>query len=97
MNANMITAERIESLILAEQYYVFPGTTVTVCCLTIKNGFSIIGESGCVDPDNFDSDVGQKIARDNAFNKMWELEGYVLKWAMKTVSDEEEIILTEDQ
>ena len=90
MNANTITAEGIERLILEEQYYVFPGTTVTVCCLTIKNGFNTIGYSAGVDPDNFDFNVGKKIARENAFEKMWGLEGYMLKWAMKTASDEEE-------
>ncbi len=76
-----LTIEYLESLVVAEQYHVFPGTTMTVCCLTLKNGFSVIGESACINPDDFDQDIGRKIARANAINKLWQLEGYRIKSA----------------
>ena len=74
-----LTDADIESLIAEEQYHVFPGTTVTVCCLTLKNGFAVVGESACVSRENFDEQVGRRIAFDNARNFLWQLEGYSMK------------------
>ncbi|MCO8056089.1 Gp49 family protein [Acinetobacter towneri] len=53
--------------------------TLTFCVLVLKNGFTVTGESACVSPENFDEAIGQKIAYDNAVNKIWQLEGYLLK------------------
>ena len=50
-----------------------------MCCLTLQNGFTVTGESACASPENFDAEIGKKIARDNARNKIWMLEGYLLK------------------
>lgn len=61
------------------QYYVFPQSLLTVCCLTLPNGFTVTGESACADPRNFDSLIGERIAYDNALRKIWPLLGYVLK------------------
>lgn len=79
LNAPRLTPEHIDNRILAEQFHVFPGTTMTVCCLTLKNGFQVIGESAAASPENFDAEIGQKIARSNARDKIWALEGYLLK------------------
>lgn len=79
LNAPRLSPELIDSVIEDSLYYVFPGTTVTVCCLTLKNGYTIIGESACASPENFDESLGKKIAFDNARNKIWQLEGYLLR------------------
>lgn len=79
LNAPRITPEHIDSAIAGEDYHVFPGTTVTVCCLKLQNGFTVVGESACASPDNFDEELGRKIARENARNKIWALEGYLLR------------------
>lgn len=79
LTAPRITPAHVEDTILAEQYYVFPGTMVTVCCLTLRNGFNTIGESACASPENFNEEIGRKLARDQAKNKIWALEGYLLK------------------
>lgn len=79
LNAPRLTPILIEAQIIGEQYYVFPGTTTTVCCLTLRNGFDTIGTSAAASPKNFDEEIGRKIARANARNKIWELEGYRLK------------------
>lgn len=79
LNAPRLTPDHIDQQILAEQFYVFPGTTMTVCCLTLKNGFQVIGESAAASAENFDAEIGQKIARSNAREKIWSLEGYALK------------------
>ena len=52
---------------------------LTICVLTLKNGFTVTGESACASPENFDADLGRKIARANAVNKIWPLMGYALK------------------
>ena len=52
---------------------------LTFCVLVLKNGFTVTGESACASPENFNAELGQKIARQNAVNKIWPLEGYLLK------------------
>lgn len=79
LNAPRITPDHIDAQILTEQYHVFPGTTMTICALTLKNGFVVIGESAAASPENFDASIGERIARDNARNKIWALEGYALR------------------
>jgi hypothetical protein len=83
LTAPRITPEHIESVIEKEDYYVFPDTCLTVCCLTLSNGFNVTGESACASPENFNKELGQKIARSNAKSKIWVLEGYLLKERLK--------------
>lgn len=52
---------------------------LTICALKLVNGFTVTGESACASPENFDAEIGAKIARENAVNKIWPLEGYKLK------------------
>ena len=79
LNAPRLTPSKIDEVIVDEAYYVFPGTTVTVCCLTLLNGFNTVGKSAAVSPSNFDAEIGRKLAKENARNKIWALEGYLLK------------------
>ncbi len=81
MSIMKLTIESLESLVVSEQFHVFEGTTMTVCCLTLKNGFAVIGESACILPENFDEAVGREIARANAIDQLWKLEGYRIKSA----------------
>ena len=52
---------------------------LTFCVLVLRNGFTVTGESACASPENFDAEVGRKIARQNAVNKVWPLMGYELR------------------
>lgn len=52
---------------------------LTFCVLILKNGFTVTGESACASPENFDAELGRKIARQNAVQKIWPLMGYALK------------------
>ena len=79
LNAPRLTPDLIDQTIQSEQYHVFPGTTMTVCALTLRNGYIVTGESAAASPENFDQTIGRKIARDNARNKIWALEGYLLR------------------
>ena len=79
LNAPRLTPEKIDATIAGEAYHVFPGSNLTVCCLTLRNGFTVTGESACVSPANFDAELGRKIARGHARDKIWALEGYLLR------------------
>ena len=52
---------------------------LTFCVLVLRNGFIVTGESACASPENFDAELGRKIARENAVAKMWPLMGYELR------------------
>lgn len=52
---------------------------LTFCVLVLRNGFTVTGESACASPENFNAEIGRKIARENAVNKIWPLMGYALK------------------
>lgn len=73
-----VTKASIEEKIASIKYMVVPDTTVTLCNITLRNGFSVRGESACVDPGNFNMEIGQEIAFREAFSKIWQLEGYLL-------------------
>ena len=79
LNAPRITPGHVDSCIVSTEFYIFPASQLTVCCMTLVNGFTVTGESACASPENFDKDIGEKIARENARNKIWALEGYALK------------------
>jgi hypothetical protein len=77
--APRVTAAGLDALIKAEHYHVPPHSTLTLCVLTLANGFTVTGESACADPANFNEDIGRRLAFANAKNKIWALEGYLLK------------------
>ena len=52
---------------------------LTFCVLVLRNGFTVTGESACASPENFDAEIGRKIARKNAIEKIWPLVGYELR------------------
>lgn len=52
---------------------------LTICVLTLRNGFTVMGQSACANVDNFDPELGKKIARANAVEQIWPLMGYELK------------------
>lgn len=86
LTAPRITPDHIKDVQVSEQCHRFPGTTVTVCCITLKNGFTVVGESACADPANFDAELGERIARENAADKIWALEGYLLRQRLSEVA-----------
>lgn len=79
LTAPRITPEHINAQIAAEEYHLFSGTCLTVCVLTLLNGFTVTGESACASPENFDAQIGRDLARRNARDKIWSLEGYRLR------------------
>lgn len=82
-----LTIEDILGVIVKEQYHVFPDTAHTVCCLTLKNGYTLLGESACVSLANFDRELGEKYAKESAVERIWMLEGYLLKESLINTSE----------
>lgn len=75
---NRITIDDVHAEIVSAQYHLFPGTTTTVCCLTLRNGFTVLGKSACVDPTSFNELVGRDIARAEAVDEVWKFLGFRL-------------------
>ena len=59
---------------------------LTFCVLILRNGFTVTGESACASPENFNAEIGRKIARQNAVAKIWPLLGYELRSYFKPLS-----------
>ncbi|NVN45123.1 hypothetical protein HW537_14615 [Asaia siamensis] len=77
--APRITPNHIDGVIEGAHYHRVPGTTTTLCSLTLTNGFVVTGESACASAENFDEELGRSIAHRNAREKIWALEGYLLR------------------
>lgn len=74
-----LTKDDLKALVVKEYYHRIPDSTVTVCAITLKNGFVVVGDSACIDPRKFDEEIGRQVAFDDAIEKVWELEGYRMK------------------
>lgn len=88
---NKVEYSHIEAMIqsLEFKFARIGDTTTTVCEAFLPNGFSVgSGKSACVDPANFDFELGCKYAKENALSDaketLWQLEGYLLKVTGKT-------------
>ena len=75
--APRVTLAQLQSLIERERF--FTDDTLTICVLTLKNGFKVTGESAAADEANFNEELGRKIARDKAFAEIWPLAGFLLR------------------
>lgn len=90
LTAPRVTPDHIEACIVSEHYFTAaegarilpedsPLHLLTFCVLVLRNGFTVTGESACASPENFDPEIGRDIARRNAREKIWMLEGYLLR------------------
>ena len=91
LDAPRLNPQHIETLALSAEieYHVFHGTQ-TVCSLCLPNGFTVIGQSAPVSPENFNEAIGQRAAWQNARDKLWELEGYLLRVILDARENDEE-------
>lgn len=74
-----ITPEHVDSIIVEEKYFQVENSTMTICVLTLENGYMVTGESAAADPENFSSIIGADVALKKAKDKIWALEGYLLR------------------
>ena len=78
LNAPRLTPDIIDSLIKEKAFHKLTDV-LTVCVLTLQNGFTVTGESACASPANYNKQIGEDIAFTNARDKIWPLAGYALK------------------
>lgn len=78
LNAPRQTPEMIDSVIAGAEYTVMGGV-VTICALTLRNGFTVIGHSAPASAANFNAELGRQIAFNKAREQIWALEGYLLR------------------
>ncbi len=78
VTAPRVTEEHIKSVIAKKEFFRLTDV-LTVCVLTLLNGFSVRGESACASPENYRQELGEKYALEDAIRKIWPLEGYLLK------------------
>lgn len=69
-----------------------PLKLLTVCVLVLENGFTVTGESACASPENYNEEIGRRIARENAEEKIWLLEGYLLKQNLHEQAQSQEML-----
>jgi len=89
-----VTEESINRRIKQVEFHRLPGTTVTLCNITLDNGYSVRGESACVDAKNYNEDIGQTLAKKDAFGKLWPLFGFLvaeMKFRHDTANEEQGI------
>ncbi|WP_313250770.1 Gp49 family protein [Stenotrophomonas sp.] len=79
LTAPRVTPADVEAAIIGETYTVLPNGRSTVCQLTLDNGFTVEGISAAVSIENFNAELGNKIARQNAVNQVWPLLGFRLR------------------
>ena len=78
LNAPRLTPALIDSKIKEKEFHKLTDV-LTVCVLTLQNGFTVTGESACASPANYNKEIGEDIAFTNARDKIWALLGYELK------------------
>lgn len=82
-----VTTQMVDDEIEDAQYFHFRGTTVTVCCLTLVNGFTVVGKSACANPKNFEVKLGEQLALDDARQQVFALLGFRLRDEMMNVGE----------
>lgn len=79
-NKNTVTLEQIEQIYKqSEKQIKVLWNKCTVMAVQLESGFTIVVHSACVDPKNFDEQIGLDICKEKVMNKLWELEGYKLQ------------------
>ncbi len=84
--APRLNPKHIDDTIVSEQFHVFEPSMLTVCALTLRNGFVVVGTSAAASPENYDRAIGERVAREKARNEIWQLEGYLLRQKLAEVA-----------
>jgi hypothetical protein len=79
ITATRITPERIDGIIEKSEYFGPIGGRLTICVLTLRNGFMVVGQSSCAATENYVEQLGRTLSYDDAREKIWALEGYALR------------------
>lgn len=78
-----IPKERIDQIMEDSGYEVFDSAlgSCTIVAMTLPNGYTLVESSGCIDPAEYDHDLGVELCKEALRRKVWQLEGYLGKQA----------------
>lgn len=79
LNAPRVTLQRVYEVITKEDYVMMPSGKTMICELTLTNGYTVRGEASVVSKENFDEEIGRRLSKQDAVDKIWQLEGYLLQ------------------
>lgn len=79
LNAPRLTPEDVYSKIKGKTFTNLPSGKCVICEITLMNGYTVRGEAACVSPENFNQEIGNEVAFEDARDKIWQLEGYLLQ------------------
>lgn len=82
-----VTPDELKDVIIGCTYTVLPNKRTTICQLTLKNGYTVEGQSACVDARNYNRELGEKYSRQQAEAKIWPLLGFLLAEELSHVKD----------
>lgn len=80
---NKVTYADVLDEIVDVTYTLLPNKRTTICQLTLRNGFTVEGQSACVSIENYDQSIGEKYAYEDAEKNVWPLLGYALATKLK--------------
>ena len=70
-----LTPEKIDAVISSKEFHVSHQWTLYAIS---QNGFTVRGYASCVSAANYNKELGEKIAFENARKEVWQLEAYLL-------------------
>lgn len=78
--ATRVSLESMEAKVVGEEYMnPMSAPHMTICVITLANGFLLVGKTAPTDPANFDRDLGKQFAREDAMRQMWPMEAYLMR------------------
>ncbi|WP_264046938.1 Gp49 family protein [Methylobacterium flocculans] len=83
--APRVTADAITAKVGDVEY--FRSGVLTICIITMQTGFTFVGKSACVSPENYDQAAGERYAYDDAFRQIWAFEAYLLRESLSAIAD----------
>lgn len=91
LNAPRLSPEKIDTTIVGATYTILPSGKCIICELTLRNGYTVRGEACVVSKENFNQEIGEKVSFENARDKIWQLEGYLLQEKLYETRQRQEI------
>lgn len=97
LNAPRVTKEHVDALFNQLEFVVGRATDTLTICTAQLDGFMVAnGYSACVSPENYDEEIGVKIAQRKAalaaYDELWKLEGYRLSRSLKEAVNQQESV-----
>lgn len=79
MSNYKVTKEMVEAQVVDKTFTLLPSGVKMICELTLKNGFTVTGEAGVVDKENFVQEIGERLSYQRALDNVWPLLGYEMQ------------------